>query len=167
LNGKAMLDFARALCEMSWDEIISSSSREHPRMYSLQKLLEICHYNITTRIRIEWTQVWGVIGSHINQVGCHSNPNVVYFCIDKLRQLATKFLDIVELPNFKFQKDFMRPFLFIFENNPDVKIKDMVLTCVNQMILHKSSKLVSGWKALFSILSAAALEPTGNLLWLI
>jgi brefeldin A-inhibited guanine nucleotide-exchange protein len=134
-------------------------------MYCLQKLIEVCHYNVHTRIRIEWNQIWSTIGPHINQVGCHSNPNVVYFCLDKLRQFATKFLDLNELPNFKFQKDFLRPFLFIFENNPDVKIKDMVLTCMNQMILQKAYKLKSGWKTIFSLLSSAAQEPTGNFIF--
>lgn len=136
-------------------------------MYSLQKLIEVCHYNLGSRIRLEWTQIWATIGPHINQVGCHSNPNVVYFCVDKMRQLATKFLDLEELPNFKFQRDFLRPFLFIFENNPDQKIKDMVLTCINQMILHRSSRLKSGWKTILAILTAAAKEPTGKAIILI
>jgi brefeldin A-inhibited guanine nucleotide-exchange protein len=127
-------------------------------MYCLQRLIEISHYNISTRIRIEWNQIWQTIGPHFNQVGCHSNPNVVYFCLDKLRQLASKFLELEELANFKFQKEFLKPFLFIFENNPDSKIKDMVLVCINHMIQYKPVKIKSGWKAIFSVLKVAASE---------
>jgi brefeldin A-inhibited guanine nucleotide-exchange protein len=127
-------------------------------MYCLQRLIEISHYNISTRIRIEWSQIWQILGPHFNQVGCHSNPNVVYFCLDKLRQLASKFLDLEELTNFKFQKEFLKPFLFIFENNPDSKIKDMVLVCINHMIQYKPVKIKSGWKAILTILKVAAGE---------
>jgi brefeldin A-inhibited guanine nucleotide-exchange protein len=82
--------------------------------------------------------------------------------LDKYRQLATKFLEIEELSNFKFQKDFLKPFLFIFENNPDQKIKDMVLSCINHMILYKAVKLRSGWQSIFAVLSVAAMEKAGN-----
>jgi brefeldin A-inhibited guanine nucleotide-exchange protein len=76
--------------------------------------------------------------------------------LDKLRQLAIKFLELEELANFKFQSHFLKPFKFIFENNPDIKIKDMVLTCVNHIVQFKAVKLRSGWKTLLVILGAAA-----------
>jgi brefeldin A-inhibited guanine nucleotide-exchange protein len=125
-------------------------------MYCLQRIIEICHYNLNSRIRIEWSRIWDIVGTHFNQVGCHSNSNVVYFCLDKLRQLSVKFLELEELSNFKFQQEFLRPFKFIFENNPDWKIKDMVLTCVNHMVLYKAVMLRSGWKTVLAILGLAA-----------
>ncbi|KAI8897602.1 hypothetical protein BC833DRAFT_621081 [Globomyces pollinis-pini] len=163
LTGTAICHFVRALCEMSWDEILSSSDKEHPRMYCLQRLIEISHYNLNSRIRIEWTQIWAVLGPHINQVGCHSNPNVVFFCLDKLRQLASKYLEIEELSNFKFQKDFLRPFQFIFENNPDTQIKDMTLTCINHLLVYKPSRLRSGWTTIFATLASSASEKTESI----
>ncbi len=39
------------------------------------------------------------------------------FAVDSLRQLSVKFLERGELPNFRFQKDFMRPFEFIMKKN--------------------------------------------------
>jgi brefeldin A-inhibited guanine nucleotide-exchange protein len=72
-------------------------------MNSLQRIIEICYYNMM-RIRVEWVQLWNIIGEHFNQVGCLSNPVVGFFALDKLRQLSMKFLDLDELPNFKFQK---------------------------------------------------------------
>nr|KAJ3421655.1 guanine nucleotide exchange protein for ADP-robosylation factor [Polyrhizophydium stewartii] len=151
LSGAAIVHFVRALCEMSWEEIKSSMDREHPRMYCLQRLVEISYYNMK-RIRVEWSNIWAILGQHFNQVGSSPNTTVAFFAVDKLRQLAIKFLELEELPNFKFQKDFLRPFEEIIRSNPDVKIKDMCLACIQQMVQAKSRSLKSGWKTLFGAL---------------
>ncbi|KAF0477927.1 Sec7-domain-containing protein [Gigaspora margarita] len=157
LSGTAIVEFVRALSNVSWEEIQSSTMTEHPRMFSLQKLVEISYYNMG-RIRMEWSNIWTILGEHFNLVGCHPNINVGFFAIDSLRQLAMQFLGKEELPHFKFQKDFLRPFEYILVNNTNVSIKDMVLRCVQQMIQARSHNIKSGWKALFGVLSAAAKE---------
>jgi brefeldin A-inhibited guanine nucleotide-exchange protein len=145
---------------MSWDEILMSSS-DLPRMYCLQRLVEIVYYNMK-RIRLEWSQIWQILGPHVTRVACHQNSNVAYFALDKLRQLSLKFLDIDELANFKFQREFLRPFEVALENS-NSKIKDMVLTCLHQMIQSKSSKLRSGWRTIFATFKKASLENNGEL----
>ncbi|KAI8812764.1 hypothetical protein BJ742DRAFT_552239 [Cladochytrium replicatum] len=157
LSGAAIVEFVRALSEVSWDEIVSSSDKEHPRMYCLQRIVEISYYNMK-RIRMEWSHIWAILGEHFNKVGSHPNANVGFFALDKLRQLAMKFLDMEELPSFKFQKDFLRPFEHILGNNPDPKIKDMVLVCLQQMIQAKVKTLKSGWKTMFGAFQRAAKE---------
>lgn len=159
LSGSAINDFYRALCAVSWDEIQSSSSWEHPRMYSLQRLVEMSYYNMG-RIRMEWTNLWQILGDHLNQVGCHPNPNVGYFAIDKLHQLAMKFMDLDELSYFKFQKDFLRPYDYILGNTRDPGIKDMVLRCIHQLIQAKSRNMKSGWRTIFSALARAGRDNT-------
>jgi brefeldin A-inhibited guanine nucleotide-exchange protein len=67
LSGEAIVDFVRALSEVSWDEIQSAGQSQQPRMFSLQKLVEISYYNMN-RIRMEWSNIWGVLGEHFNQV---------------------------------------------------------------------------------------------------
>ncbi|KAI9017378.1 hypothetical protein BC832DRAFT_588642 [Gaertneriomyces semiglobifer] len=165
LSGAAIVAFVKALCEVSWDEITSSSDREHPKMYCLQRLVEISYYNMN-RIRVEWSNIWAILGEHFNQVGCYPNSNVGFFALDKLRQLAMKFLELEELPNFKFQKDFLRPFEHVLGNNGDVKIKDMVLACLQQMIQAKSKSIKSGWKAMFGAFIRAARETHENIVLL-
>lgn len=64
----AIVDFVRALCDVSWEEIQSSGLSQHPRLFSLQKLVEISYYNMN-RIRMEWTNLWEILGEHFNQVG--------------------------------------------------------------------------------------------------
>ncbi|KXS18026.1 hypothetical protein M427DRAFT_121684 [Gonapodya prolifera JEL478] len=157
LSGSAITDFANALCQVSWEEIQSSSQWEHPRMFSLQKLVEVSYYNMG-RIRVEWSNLWHILGEHFNKVGGHQNRNVALFAVDRLRQLALKFLDIEELPHFKFQKDFLRPFEVILQDNTDVNIKDLVLRSLTQMIQMKSKNMRSGWKAMLLVFTKAAKE---------
>ena len=63
----AIVEFVRALSAVSWEEIQSSGLSEHPRLFSLQKLVEISYYNMS-RIRLEWSNLWDILGEHFNQV---------------------------------------------------------------------------------------------------
>ena len=65
------------------------------------------------RVRIEWSQLWAIMGKSFNQVGCHDNTNVVFFALDSLRQLSIGFFDLDELSFFMFQKDFLKPFEYV------------------------------------------------------
>ena len=157
LSSDAIVDFVQALSDVSWQEIQSSGQSESPRTYSLQKLVEISYYNMT-RVRIEWTRIWEVLGEHFNQVGCHNNTAVVFFALDSLRQLSMRFMEIEELPGFKFQKDFLKPFEHVMENSTVVTVKDMVLRCLIQMIQARGDNIRSGWKTMFGVFTVAARE---------
>ena len=52
-----------------------------------------------------------------SQVGCLPSEDVSFFVVDSLRQLSMKFLEKDELANFRFQKDFLRPFEHIMKRN--------------------------------------------------
>jgi brefeldin A-inhibited guanine nucleotide-exchange protein len=158
LNGEAIVHFARALTEVSWDEIKVSGSNESPRTYSLQKIVEISYYNMN-RVRFEWTNIWDVLGDHFNRVGCHANTTIVSFALDFLRQLSIRFMEIEELPGFKFQKDFLKPFEHIMSNSNNITVKDMILRCLIQMIQAKGANIRSGWRTMFGVFTVAAREP--------
>ncbi|KAI9509449.1 Sec7-domain-containing protein [Russula earlei] len=155
LTGTAIVDFVQALCDVSWEEIQSSGLSQHPRLFSLQKLVEISYYNMS-RIRLEWSNLWDILGEHFNQVCCHSNPHVGFFALDSLRQLAMRFLEKEELPHFKFQKDFLRPFEYTMTHNANPEIRDMVLQCLQQMIQARVQNMRSGWRTMFGVFSAAS-----------
>lgn len=157
LSGEAIADFVRALSEVSSEEIDSSGQSSNPRMFSLQKIVDICYYNMG-RIRLEWSQLWAIIGEIFNRVGCHSNLAIVFFALDSLRQLSMRFFEIEELSHFKFQKEFLKPFEHIVRHNESLEVKDMVLECINNMILARSTKIRSGWKTIFGTLSVTAKE---------
>ena len=158
MSGDAIVHFVRALSEVSWQEIQSSGQSESPRTYSLQKLVEISYYNMN-RVRFEWTNIWQVLGEHFNEVGCQSNTHVVFFALDSLRQLSMRFMEIEELPGFKFQKDFLKPFEHVMANSSAVTVKDMVLRCLIQMIQARGENIRSGWKTMFGVFTVAAREP--------
>lgn len=158
LSGEAMVYFARALTEVSWDEIKVSGSNDYPRTYSLQKIVEISYYNMN-RVRFEWSNIWTVLGEHFNQVGCHNNMNIVFFALDSLRQLSMRFMEIEELAGFKFQKDFLKPFEHVLSNSHNITVKDMVLRCLIQMIQARGDNIRSGWRTMFGVFTVAAREP--------
>jgi len=158
LSGEAMVHFAKALTEVSWDEIKVSGSNDSPRTYSLQKIVEISYYNMN-RVRFEWSNIWDVLGEHFNQVGCHNNMNIVFFALDSLRQLSMRFMEIEELAGFKFQKDFLKPFEHVLANSHNITVKDMVLRCLIQMIQARGDNIRSGWRTMFGVFTVAAREP--------
>ncbi|KAK2527972.1 Arfgef1 [Columba guinea] len=152
LDGNAIVDFVRWLCAVSMDELLSAT---HPRMFSLQKIVEISYYNMG-RIRLQWSRIWEVIGDHFNKVGCNPNEDVAIFAVDSLRQLSMKFLEKGELANFRFQKDFLRPFEHIMKRNRSPTIRDMVVRCIAQMVNSQAANIRSGWKNIFSVFHLAA-----------
>ncbi|KZS97559.1 Sec7-domain-containing protein [Sistotremastrum niveocremeum HHB9708] len=155
LSGSAIVDFVQALSDISWEEIQSSGMSETPRLFSLQKLVEISYYNMG-RIRIEWSNMWAILGEHFNMICCHNNIHVVFFALDALRQLAMRFLEKEELSHFKFQKDFLKPFEYTMIHNTNNDARDMVLQCLQQMIQARMQNMRSGWRTMFGVFSAAA-----------
>ncbi|XP_046858105.1 brefeldin A-inhibited guanine nucleotide-exchange protein 1-like isoform X5 [Xenia sp. Carnegie-2017] len=152
LDGDAIVDFVEGLRQVSEVEL---SNPTMIRMFSLQKIVEIAYYNMG-RIRLQWSRIWAVLGDHFNKCGCNPNEEVAFFCVDSLRQLSMKFLEKGELPNFRFQKDFLRPFEYIVKKNSSCTIRDMVVRCVTQMVHSQAANIKSGWKNVFSVFHLAA-----------
>ncbi|KAJ2088712.1 guanine nucleotide exchange protein for ADP-robosylation factor [Coemansia sp. RSA 1813] len=205
LSGLGIVDFVRALSQVAWGEITAvftaedaqqsrqststSSSRRRQnygpsasapsRLFSLSKIVEIAYYNME-RIRVEWSQIWAILGPLFDRVGAHSDTRAALFALDSLRQLSMKFLEKEELPHFAFQKEFLRPFAdilegYIPESSPiaaadtgsaargrsrvvavDPLVKDMVLRCVHQLVQAAAAHIRSGWKAILNVSQIAA-----------
>lgn len=151
LDGDAIVDFVKALCHVSLDEL----NGVQPRMFSLQKIVEIAYYNMG-RIRLQWSRIWQVLGDYFNSVGSNANEEIAFFALDSLRQLSMKFIEKGEFSNFRFQKDFLRPFEHIMKKNHSPAIRDMVVRCVAQMVNSQSQNIKSGWKNIFSVFHLAA-----------
>lgn len=162
LSGESIKYFVEALSRVATEEIESSGQSNNPRMFSLQKVVDICYYNMD-RIRLEWSQLWVILGEVFNTVGCNPNLTVDFFALDSLRQLSMRFMDIDELAHFKFQKEFLKPFQHIIVHNQSPEVKDMVLECINNMLLAKAPQIKSGWKTIFNVLTVAAKEKKGPL----
>jgi len=179
LTAQSVQHFVRSLCEVSLLEIsssrvtmnqqkTSSSSSEGntqgvPRVFSLQKLVEVADYNMHTRSRLEWTHIWSLLAHHFTNVGMYDNHHLAMYAIDSLRQLSIKFLGKAELSNFSFQRVFLKPFEIIVSNSKDNSIKDLILNCVDVMIRACSQNIRSGWRSILSILEHASQQPDGEL----
>ena len=74
----SIVEFVRYLCVVSWDEI--ESALDSPRMYSLQKIVEISYYNMG-RIRLEWSKIWAILGEHFNKVDHFQNSLLPSFFV--------------------------------------------------------------------------------------
>ncbi|CAF4740200.1 unnamed protein product, partial [Rotaria sp. Silwood1] len=153
LDGDAIVAFVRSLCHVSMDELNSNL----PRMFSLLKLVEISYYNMG-RIRLQWSRIWEIIGDHFNKVACNSLQDVAFFAVDSLRQLSMKFLEKGEFPNFRFQKEFLKPFEVIMKKNSSSTIRDMVVRCVTHFVDSQAKNIRSGWKNIFSVFQMAAAD---------
>ncbi|XP_012271827.1 brefeldin A-inhibited guanine nucleotide-exchange protein 2 isoform X2 [Orussus abietinus] len=152
LDGDAIVEFVKALCQVSLEELAHPSQ---PRMFSLTKIVEISYYNMG-RIRLQWSRIWQVLGDHFDRVGCSPRQDISFFAVDSLRQLATKFIEKGEFANFRFQKEFLRPFEHIMKKNRSPIIRDMVVRCVAQIVHSQAPNIRSGWKNIFSVFHHAA-----------
>lgn len=155
IQGDGIFDFVSGLVEVAREEIKSSGDSQEPRMFCLQKMVDFCYYNMS-RIRLQWSEIWKVMNQEFNEFGCSSNNAVAFFAIDSLRQLSERFFSIEELAHFKFQKEFLRPFDYIIINSPSLDVKQMVLDCIQYLILKNSKDIRSGWTTILETLAHAA-----------
>jgi brefeldin A-inhibited guanine nucleotide-exchange protein len=168
LSSESVYNFVKCLCDVSMLEISSTSSMNNlrgkeisndtvvPRVFSLQKLVEVADFNMYSRPRIAWSNIWTLLANHFTSVGVHDNLALSMFAIDSLKQLSIKFLQKIELSNFNFQRVFLKPFEIIMVKSKSLEIKDLVLNCIDIMIKACASNIRSGWRSIFSIFTVAA-----------
>lgn len=153
LSASGVADFCGALCLVAEEEL---GERPVPRLFCLQKIVEMAYYNMESRTRLQWSKIWIQMGPFFATAMCHSNRDVAMYAVDALRQLASKFLDKDELSNFSFQRAFLKPFEMCFSRSKNVQIRELVLTCISQIVLARAGNIKSGWKSVFSVLALAA-----------
>ncbi|KAL2337445.1 hypothetical protein Fmac_011891 [Flemingia macrophylla] len=162
LNSEAIVDFVKALCKVSIEELRSPSD---PRVFSLTKIVEIAHYNMN-RIRLVWSSIWHVLSDFFVTIGCSANLSIAIFAMDSLRQLSMKFLEREELANYNFQNEFMKPFVIVMRKSRAVEIRELIIRCVSQMVLSRVNNVKSGWKSMFMVFTTAAYDDHRNIVLL-
>ncbi|KAJ7950995.1 Brefeldin A-inhibited guanine nucleotide-exchange protein [Quillaja saponaria] len=162
LNSEAIIDFVKALCKVSMEELRSPSD---PRVFSLTKIVEIAHYNMN-RIRLVWSSIWHVLSDFFVTIGCSGNLSIAIFAMDSLRQLSMKFLEREELANYNFQNEFMKPFIIVMRKSSAVEIRELIIRCVSQMVLSRVNNVKSGWKNMFMVFTTAAYDDHKNIVLL-
>lgn len=103
------------------------------------------------RIRLVWSRIWSVLSDFFVSVGLSENLSVAIFVMDSLRQLAMKFLEREELANYKFQNEFLMPFVIVMQKSSSVEIRELIVRCISQMVLSRVNNVKSGWKSVFMV----------------
>jgi Sec7-like guanine-nucleotide exchange factor len=155
-----------------------------PRVFSLQKVVEVADFNMDVRPRMAWARVWDTLSRFFTAVCCSSNTGVAMFAIDSLKQLALKFMAKPELKSFSFQGKFLYPFLTIMEATspaalavartqakngnqsnsgstptflqPSPEIRELILHVCANIIRARHGNTRSGWRSLLGVYAAAA-----------
>ena len=155
LDDDAIVDFVDALRRVSQYEL----SQQPPRVFSLQKIVEITYYNMS-RIRYVWKNIWKILSDFFNTAGIHNNTQISMYAIDSLKQLALKFFERDELSNYAYQAEFFKPFQYIILNTNNTNTSILIISMLDRMIQSRHLNIRSGWKGLFNVLSAAGQQST-------
>jgi Sec7-like guanine-nucleotide exchange factor len=144
-------------------------SATQPAIYSLEKLVEVTHFNMESRPRLIFADIWGTISTHLTSTALHEEAAVAMYAVDSLRQLSLQFLNREELGVFEFQRRFLKPFETIMSRSTHVSVKELLLSSVEQIIsiygfgngLKSTSHhgtLRSGWRSVLIVLGTAGLD---------
>ena len=158
MTDEGALFFVHALSKLSLEEIEESRNNMEPRLFALQKLVDVCYYN-SARIRMGWSALWNAaMTEQFAKVLVYPNDRVVALAIDSLRQLSMRLLEQDEMPHFAFQQEFLSPFVHVLRHNHSTPIRVLALECLTQIVVTRFSKLKSGWRAIFDAVEAPAAQ---------
>lgn len=172
LSTSGIRHLVNQLCGVSRMEISASGAghtfyREgdgsHPRIFCLQRLVEVADFNMDSRGRIVWAGIWETLNSHFIAIGAHDNPQVAMYVIDSLRQLAFKFMVKEELRDFNFQRVMLRPFEVLASASNCLQTREFIVRCIEQLVHSRGAQIRSGWKSIFAVLSTAVRDPDHNI----
>lgn len=132
-------------------------------IYNLQKLVEVTHYNMDSRPRLVFEELWTTISAHLTSTALHSNPAVAMYAVDSFRQLSIQYLKREELGVFEFQRKFLKPLETVMARSEISTTKELLLKCVERIILMfgspkgngKGGFLRSGWRPVLTVLGLA------------
>ncbi|GMH25929.1 hypothetical protein Nepgr_027772 [Nepenthes gracilis] len=110
------------------------------------------------RIRLVWSRIWNVLSDFFVSVGLSENLSVAIFVMYSLRQLAMEFLEREELANYKFQNEFLRPFVVVMQKSSSTESREFIVRCISQMVLIRVSNVKSGWKSMFMVFTVVAAD---------
>lgn len=139
-----------------------------PNIYSLQKLVEVTHYNMDSRPRLVFAEIWTTVSGHLTSTALHSNPAVAMYAVDSFRQLSIQFLQRGETEGFEVQKRFLKPLEIVISRSEHVSTKELLLKCVERIVFmfggddvesevggRRKGSLRSGWVTILKILAVA------------
>lgn len=141
-----------------------------PNIFNLQKLVEVAHYNMDSRPRLIFNDLWKEIADHLSLVSLHGNPALAMYAVDSFRQLSVKYLQRDELEVFEFQRRFLKPLETIMAESQQDSTKELLLNCVARIIQvfemrgpNAKGGLKSGWVPLLLVLGLGSQDPNQSI----
>jgi len=146
-------------------------NHHQPVIYSLQRLVEVAHYNMDSRLLCVWGEIWTTVSSLLVDTALHpSNEAVAIYAVDSLRQLSIQYLQRKELGIFEFQRRFLKPYEIIMMKCNFATPRELLLKGIEQILLRcggggtdsvdakgsNPNTLRSGWRTILSVLGLAA-----------
>jgi Sec7 domain/Domain of unknown function (DUF1981) len=142
-----------------------------PNIYSLQKLVEVTHYNMESRPRLFFSEIWTMVSGHLTSTALHSNPAVAMYAVDSFRQLSIQFLQRGEAEGFEVQKRFLKPLETVMLRSEHISTKELLLKCVERIVFMfgcsdvddeaggpRKGSLKSGWVTILRIIAIAGAD---------
>ena len=100
LSGEAIVHFMANLTRVAANELLGVAGKNisgdggarmtdealQPRVFCLQKVVEMADYNMNIRPRVVWAKLWKHISQLFEKVGAHPNPLISAYAIDSLKQ---------------------------------------------------------------------------------
>ncbi len=135
-----------------------------PNIYNLQKLVEVTHYNMDSRPRMVFADLWTLVSAHLTSTALHSNSAVAMYAVDSFRQLSIQYLQREELGVFEFQRRFLKSLETVMARCEVHTTKELLLKCVERLILmfgspsddkNRGGMLRSGWRPVLTVLGLA------------
>ncbi len=150
----------------------STGKYNQPDIYSLQKLVEVTHYNMDSRPRLIFADIWTIVSSHLIGTCLHDNAAVAIYAVDSFRQLSLQFLQREELGVFEFQRKFLKPFEAVMSQCKNSSVKEFLLKAIEQIILmfepegagaedvtkKRQTSIRSGWRPLLTVIGLASTD---------
>ena len=149
LDREPFFYFARFLCQISTAEIFENP----PSLFTLQQIIEVCLAN-TSRVRFVWSHAWSIFSEHYCRIACLLHEQISMAAIEGLVKVAINLSGIQEKWQ-HFQSDILAPFLVIFQNQPMVAQKKLVVARLSKW-LDGSVLLDSGWDVLLDVFQLGA-----------
>ena len=66
-----------------------------------------------------------------------------------------KFLEKGELPNYQFQREFLKPFQDLMAASTSMGVKELILGCLGHMVQSRAQSIRSGWRPMLAVLALA------------
>ena len=142
-DNESIINFATELCKISKHEL---NSYFIPRFFSLNKLIEVCNFNIF-RIQFIWNKLWKIISDYLIELIISSpQEKISGLALESLKISVSKFLEKEDNLVYNFQMEIFRPFEIIFYKTSKLPEKgEIMIDYIHYLVIQYWKNIHSGW----------------------